>query len=136
MEHQNWKTSVLNTKKKVSKKEMHRNAFEGKGVQATMKTTTAKGGMTGKQMYNLIESESLEVPKVSTEFKQAMSQARLAKGMKQKDLAQRIGVKATVISGYESGKLIPDNKVIQRIEKVLGVKLPRMKKPKKNSMDY
>ena len=130
MEHQNWKQTVLGNKKKTTKKDLQRNVFNDKNI-TTVKKTNTKGGLTGKQMYNIIEDESYDVPKISVEFKQAMSQARLAKGMKQKDLALRIGVKQTVISGYESGKLVPDNKVIQRIEKVLGCKLPRSKKPKK-----
>ncbi len=133
MDYQNWKPTVLSKKKKTTKKDLGKAVYNDNTVQ-TVKKTTHKGGLTGKQMYNIIESESLEVPKISVSFKKAMAQARLAQGLKQKELALRCGVKETIISGYESGKLVPENHVIQKIEKVLKTKLPRMKKPKKMSM--
>ena len=129
MQHQNWSNSVL-TKKKPTPKEMQRNAAFDSSIQPVHKTTAPKGEMTGKQLYNILESESLEVPTVSVEFKKAMTQARVAKGLKQKDLALKVGVKETLISGYESGKMVPDNPTIQKIEKVLQTKLPKIKKPK------
>ena len=129
MQHQNWKASVI-TKKKPTGKELERNAAYDTTIQPVHKPMAPKGGMTGKQMYNILESESLEVPTISVEFKKAMAQARLAKGLKQKDIALKVGVKETVISGYESGKLVPENTIIQKIEKVLQTKLPRIKKPK------
>jgi putative transcription factor len=53
-----------------------------------------------------------------------IQQARIAKGFKtQKDLATAIGVPANVINSYESGKAIPDNAVLQKLRKVLGVRL-------------
>ena len=129
MQHQNWAQSVL-TKKKPTGKELQRTAAYDDSIKPVHKTTAPKGGMTGKQLYNILESESLEVPTVSLEFKKAMAQARAAKGLKQKDLALKVGVKETLISGYESGKIVPDNATIQKLEKVLETKLPRMKKPK------
>lgn len=53
-----------------------------------------------------------------------IQQARIARGFKtQKDLANAVGVKADIIGGYESGKIIPDNTVMQKLRRVLGVKL-------------
>ena len=46
----------------------------------------------------------------------------------QKNLAQKLNVKVTSIAGYESGKAVPSNLFISKIERVLGVKIPRVKK--------
>ena len=56
--------------------------------------------------------------------------ARIEKGWKQKELAQAIGVKESIISSYESGKAIPENAIIASMEKALGTKLPRPPKIK------
>lgn len=50
--------------------------------------------------------------------------------MTQKDLATKINEKPQVVGEYESGKAIPNGQIIVKMEKVLGVKLPRPgKKP-------
>lgn len=43
--------------------------------------------------------------------------------------------KQSVISEYESGKAIPNPAVISKLERALGVRLPRDKKKKKTSND-
>jgi len=53
---------------------------------------------------------------------QAMMEARAAKGLTQKDLAQKINEKPTVIQEYESGKAIPKDAVLAKLERVLEVK--------------
>jgi putative transcription factor len=54
----------------------------------------------------------------------AIQNGRIAKGFKtQKDLAVAIGVPANIINSYESGKAIPDNAILQKLRRVLGVKL-------------
>ena len=39
------------------------------------------------------------------------------------------------ITKYETGKIIPNNQFISRMERALGTKLPRCKKPSKNKED-
>jgi len=65
---------------------------------------------------------------VSHDFKVALQQARLAKKMSQHELANCLNEKNSVINEYESGKAIPNNAVIAKIERALGCKLPRAKK--------
>jgi len=43
--------------------------------------------------------------------------------MSQKDLATKINVKPNVIQEYESGKAIPDNKILRLIKKYLNLEL-------------
>ena len=53
--------------------------------------------------------------------------ARKAKGWKQKDLANQIGEKPDVITQYENGKAIINNKIITKLERKLNIKLRNKK---------
>jgi len=64
---------------------------------------------------------------VSHEFKLALQQARLAKKMTQNDLAQYVNEKNSVINEYESGKAIPNGPIINKLNRALGVRLPKAK---------
>ena len=61
--------------------------------------------------------------KVDTELRKAITQARVAKGMSQAQLAQAINEKPAVINQYESGKAIPNQQILSKLERILGVKL-------------
>jgi len=52
-----------------------------------------------------------------------MQQARMEKGLSQKDCAQKINEKPSVLQDYESGKAIPNTQILSKLERVLGVKL-------------
>lgn len=52
-------------------------------------------------------------------------QARTAKKLTQKELATAINEKPQVVAEYESGKAIPNPQIISKLERSLGVKLPR-----------
>ena len=60
----------------------------------------------------------------------SIEQARTAKKMTQLDLARALVVQPPIIKQYENGTAIPNNAFIAKIEKILGVKLPRVKKIK------
>lgn len=53
---------------------------------------------------------------------------RVALQMTQKDLAAACAEKATTINEYESGRAIPNNALLAKIERILGVRLPRPSK--------
>ena len=52
-------------------------------------------------------------------------QARNAKGITQEKLANLINEKKSVIADYESGKAVPNNSVIFKLERALQVQLPK-----------
>ena len=56
--------------------------------------------------------------------------ARQEKKMSQADLANKIRTSKAVVRDYESGKAIPDNSLIAKMERALGTKLPRPPKKK------
>ena len=72
------------------------------------------------------ENEVAPPPKIAPTVGKVISQARLAKEFTQKDLAQKINEKPTVIQDYESGKAIPNPQILGKLERVLKVKLRGM----------
>ena len=50
--------------------------------------------------------------------------------MTQKDLSTAINEKPQIVAEYESGKAIPNPAIITKLERALGVKLPRPGKSK------
>jgi putative transcription factor len=80
--------------------------------------------------YERTKEQKLEDEELGTHKKVPLSmakmiqQGRIAKGFKtQKDLAIAVGVNASIIGSYESGRAIPDPVILQKLRKVLGVKL-------------
>jgi len=93
-------------------------------------TNTSAHGSTVMSARKLEETEELKHQKVDKSLSKAIMQARMAKKMTQKELATAINEKPQVIGEYESGKAIPNGAIIVKMERKLGVKLPRPgKKP-------
>ena len=98
-------------------------------------TVTHKPKPKPKGANYLENGEEFNVAKVTPELKKALQQARVAKKMSQKQLATILNVPVQDITKYETGKIIPNNQFISRMERALGTKLPRCKKPSKNKED-
>ena len=71
--------------------------------------------------------------KVDADMKKLIQQARMAKGMSQKDLATKINEKPQVIQQYEAGTAIPNGAIVQKLQKALGVTLKSKPKAKAKS---
>lgn len=69
------------------------------------------------------DTESLAHERVPSELKKNIMQARMDKKFTQAQLAQLINEKPQVIQEYESGKAIPNQQIISKLERVLGTKL-------------
>ncbi|CAH0387485.1 unnamed protein product [Bemisia tabaci] len=69
------------------------------------------------------ETEELKHDTVPLDVGKLIQQGRQAKGWSQKDLATRINEKPQVIQEYEAARGIPNQTVISKIERALGMKL-------------
>jgi putative transcription factor len=69
------------------------------------------------------ETEELHHNTVGLDVGKLMQQGRQQKGLTQKDLATKICEKIQVVNEYESGKAIPNQQVLGKIERALGMKL-------------
>ena len=56
-------------------------------------------------------------------MRQAIQKARIEKKMSQAELAKQINERPQVVQEYENGKAVPNQAVLGKMERVLGVKL-------------
>ncbi|CXI42653.1 multiprotein bridging factor type 1, putative [Plasmodium berghei] len=74
------------------------------------------------------ETENFKIDRVTPAFSRALQQARMSKKLTQVQLARLVNEPESVIKEYENGKAIPNNMIIQKLNRVLGVNLPSPKK--------
>lgn len=102
MEHQDWRTLYVN--KKTSKEKKNKNK---KGPSNSL---------------DKVDNDEFKIKKVNTNFSNKIRQNRSSKGLTQKELAQKINVKPSVINDYESGKAIPNPTIINKLNRILEIK--------------
>ncbi|KAF3915090.1 hypothetical protein ABW21_db0208914 [Orbilia brochopaga] len=118
-------------REKVARTQSAINAARRAGaVVATEKKYSGGGNKTntpeGQHLTKVDREDDVgKINKVSIDVGKAMSQARQAKEppMTQKDLATKINEKPSVINDYESGRAVPSQQVLAKLERALGVKL-------------
>jgi putative transcription factor len=69
------------------------------------------------------ETEELKHTKIAFNLSKTIQQARADKKMTQKQLAQAINKSTAIIAQYENGSALPDNQILGKLERSLGVKL-------------
>ena len=82
----------------------------------------------GATRLRLLFLHHLADERVSTELKTNLMKARLEKKLTQAQLAQQINELPKVVQDYEAGKAIPNQAIISKMERALGVKLRPAKK--------
>lgn len=85
------------------------------------KATAAAAAVNVRKLDEAAEPAALE--KVPVDVRQAIQKARIEKKMSQADLAKKINERTQVVAEYENGKAVPNQLVLGKMEKVLGVKL-------------
>ena len=70
-----------------------------------------------------MKNEIGKITKINSKVYQAVIKGRTAKGWNRKQLASQIAVKPQVIDDVETGKAKYDIKLIQKLERKLGIKL-------------
>ena len=106
--------------------------IRGKGAHVNAKKrrdgeteTRAKfDGSKSSAMRKLDDATEVAKPqRINPKIKEAIMKARTAKGLTQKELAQRAQVQPTIVQQYETGKAKADVAVLRKMERILGVKL-------------
>ena len=102
------------------------------GLVATEKRHGAGGNKSAHSGAAIMSARKLDesddvgtIVKVDKSLSKAIMAARTAKKLTQKELATAINEKPQVVAEYESGKAIPNPQIISKLERKLGVKLPR-----------
>ncbi|EPS71833.1 hypothetical protein M569_02928 [Genlisea aurea] len=130
---QDWEPIVIRKKAPTAaarKDEKVVNAARRVGAEIeTIKKSTAGTNKAAKSTTTLNtrkldeDTENLSHEKVPTEMRKAVMQARMDKKLTQAQLAQMINEKPQTIQEYESGKAIPNQQIITKLERALGAKL-------------
>ena len=107
MNHQDWQQCTFNTISNNAKQE----TFKKKNSTKT----------SNPEQFKLEQSNNLG---------KIIAARRVEQNIKQKELANKIGVSEQVLNRWESNKEILTNSNIATIEKILRIKLPRNKKIK------
>ncbi|CAN4102964.1 unnamed protein product [Withania somnifera] len=92
-----------------------------KSVAGTNKAASSSTTLNTRKLDE--DTENLAHQKVPTELKKAIMHARQEKKLTQAQLAQLINEKPQIIQEYESGKAIPNQQIISKLERALGAKL-------------
>lgn len=71
----------------------------------------------------VLEEDFPTVARVRTSVSQAIMQGRQALGITRKELSAKVQEKEQVICEYENGVAIPNQQILAKLERVLGVKL-------------
>jgi len=123
---QHWQHWDSVTVLRKNKRQLKDNGSTKSSLTNNNVTVEKKGGNReiGSKLAKLDNADEAEkIETVSLSLSQKIQQGRASKGMKQKDLATKINVKPQVIGDYESGRAVPDNKILGKIERALGIKL-------------
>merc|ERR1712141_657189 len=107
-----------------------------KAVNSAMRSggpveTSKKYGGGGNQQHRTSkdtaavcrDTEETKIETVSLGLGKTIMKGRNDKGMTQKELATKINEKPQVINDYEAGRAIPNNQILSKIERIIGIKL-------------
>ena len=135
-EGQDWKPQAFDFSKRqqaenkvshgaVSESQANKIAQKGGSLTITKKQTTnqthAGPGARARALDD--DTETTKVKTVSHDVRLEIQRARASKGWTQAQLAQNINERASVVTEYENGKAVPNEGVLVRMEKALGVHL-------------
>ncbi|RNF19029.1 transcription factor [Trypanosoma conorhini] len=136
MTGQDWEPQVFNFQKKnnankkpgrVSETEANRVLQRGGNVDVMKKEhfhANAQKTDLGANAKRLDEdTDILKLKRVDNALRINIQRARQAKEWTQQDLARHIAERAGVVTEYESGKAVPEERVLVKMEKALGVHL-------------
>jgi len=78
----------------------------------------------GNKEFHKLDSEEAEAPKIlGLDAAKLIQTSRCALNLTQVQLAQKINEKANLVKDYETGKVVPNRAVLNKINRVLGIKI-------------
>lgn len=93
-------------------------------VDKKYSSSNAKGNNEGQRLTKIDrDTDIVKLQKLDPAVGRAISQSRTEKKLSQKDLATKINEKPTVINDYEAGRAAPNQQILGKLERALGIKL-------------
>lgn len=94
------------------------------GTEKKYGSANTKSNPEGQRLTKLDDIDDVvAVKKVDVSVGKTIAKARQEKGFTQKELATKVNEKPQVINDYESGKAQPNQQLLGKLERALGVKL-------------
>ena len=115
MSHQDWK--VVTFKKKIKKPQNKK--IVKKKPNLNLNSNKLKKNISTKKLES---DEPPKLQKIDKNVAKKIQQARNALKMTQQDLARKINVKKSIINDIETGKLLKNNFLINKVKKALKIK--------------
>lgn len=117
MSHQDWTPVVFN--KKSNDKD--------KNEKKTIPSSSSSSSLSNVGIYKAASDDDVKKTKyVSKNTSQAIMSARSEKKMTQKELAQKCNMDVSIINEIERGTCVYNASHVNKIQSVLGVKIPRV----------
>lgn len=132
MADSDWDTVTVLRKKpqKASQLKTEQAVNQARRQGAQVETSTKYGAATNKQHGTSMntakldrETEELKHDRITVDVGRLIQQGRQGKNWTQKDLATYINEKPQVIQEYEQGKAVPNQNVLGKIERAIGLRL-------------
>lgn len=128
---QDWKPTIIRKTRPTAKDMRSPSAINqalasGQGIEVHKKheAGTNKHPAGSANMAKIdADHETLKVKTIDSSVAKAIQQARQKAGKTQKELATEICERPQVVTEYESGKAIPNQQILGKLERVLKVKL-------------
>ena len=116
MSHQDWTPVVFGKKSDDNKKGCEKE-----------KSSSSSSSLSNVGVYKAASDDDVKKTKyVSKNTSQAIMSARAEKKMTQKELAQRCNMDVSIINEIERGVCVYNATHVNKIQSVLGVKIPRV----------
>jgi len=111
------KDIIIGNPKLIAKKK----AEDAEKAACNKGNNNMNASVSGKKIKD--EDEIPQVEKVGMDTGKIIMQARLAKNLKQTDLAKQLNITPDIVRDYENGSAPRNGALLNKIGKVLGVKL-------------
>ena len=129
-DYNDWDNVVTIRKKKTTAKERKSDKLVNIALRSGGNVVTKVKEVSNKNSVEAVDFRKLDDnndagkhKKVTLSLGKTIMKARNAKNISQKDFARRINEKSAIINSYEQGKAIPNNQILMKMQKILGVKL-------------
>ncbi|UXI20100.1 dihydropteridine reductase [Sarcoptes scabiei] len=109
-----------------SKQAINKAMKTGAPIETTKKFNAATNKHPGPSVNKAKldnETENFHHNHVTTDVAKLITSGRQKLGITQKDLATKINEKQQIVTEYESGKAIPNQQILAKMERALGIKL-------------
>ncbi|KAL7633759.1 UNVERIFIED_CONTAM: hypothetical protein RMT77_015713 [Armadillidium vulgare] len=132
MSESDWDTVTVLRKRpqKASQLKTEQAVNQARRTGQKVETCQKYGAATNKQHQTSLntakldrETEELKHEKITVDVGKLIQQGRQAKGWTQKDLATKINEKPQVVQEYEQGKAVPNQNVLSKLERAVGLRL-------------